>query len=276
MMAQATSAVAARRSRSANARQRWASIPSVPLRSARPSLASSTTGSSPAAASASAPNRRRPAASTTSPAGSAEAPELGDDRREAGREQGGQPVDEHRPGAGEAGGQRPGPEQHHGPDDLGLDEIAHAGGVAEHQRQLQAPGLGRRDLHRRQRPEPGGDAVDRGPLGHDPLHHRPGRRHPGGRLRGDRHGGAVAGHRHHVGHGERRPVEGHDRPAGRVGRRGHPAPASPVPRPVSRSSARTPRPATPRRWRRRRPSPGHSARRARCGATTAAAASGTG
>ncbi len=187
--------------------------------------------------------------------GGAEAPEFGHHRSEAGREEGDQPVDQHRPGAGEAGGQRPSPEQHHRPDDLPLHRVAHAGGVAEHQRELEAPGLGRRHLHRGQGPETGGDAVDRRAPGHDPLHHRPGRRHAGGRGR---------------------TVEGHDRPAGRAWRWRHGRFPAPEGRPVSRSSARWPRPGRPRRWRRGRPSPARSARRAPCGATTGAAASATG
>src|SRR5581483_862565 len=73
-MAQATSAVAARRSRSATARHRWASMPSVPLSSDRPSLASRVTGSSPAAARPSAPGSRRPSAVMTSPDPTSTAP----------------------------------------------------------------------------------------------------------------------------------------------------------------------------------------------------------
>ncbi len=122
-------------------------------------------------------------------AGGAEAAQLGDGRSHPGPQQTDEPVDQRRPDARQPGGQRPGPEQHHRPDHLGLDQIAHPGGVTEHQRQLQPARLVGRHLHRRQRSEPGGDAVDGGAVGHDPLDHGSGGSHALGRLR--RHGAPL-------------------------------------------------------------------------------------
>ena len=121
---------------------------------------------------------------------------LVDDRRQAGVEEGQQPVRHLRPGARAPHGQAAGPQQDHGPDHLPLDLGTHAGGVGADERQLQ---LGRpldRDARGGQRAEAGRHAVDGLVGGEEPLDQRRARRHrlPGGRP--ERRSRATAGHAH--------------------------------------------------------------------------------
>ena len=132
------------------ARTSMPSIPSVPLMSARPSLASSASGSMPAlrarrsvddVAVGDRPRPRRAARARSGRAARgrrcAERAVLGHERRDAGVEQREDRLGDHRPGARAAHRERAGPQQHHRPHDLALDRRAHAGGVRAHQRALQ-------------------------------------------------------------------------------------------------------------------------------------------
>ncbi len=159
------------------ARHSMPRIPSVPLISASPSLARSTTGCSPARASASArrhdravgvphlalaDQRQRAMAERGEVAAGAERAVLADDRREA---RGGAASScrstSCRPGARARHRQAAGAQQQHRPHDLALDGVAHAGGVRAHQRQLQLGGALGRDDGVGERAEAGGDAVHR-------------------------------------------------------------------------------------------------------------------
>jgi hypothetical protein len=73
----------------------------------------------------------------------AEAAELGHHRGDARGEKTGQRLHQDGTGPRQPGGQGAGPQQHHRPDDFRFHGVAHAGGVAQHQGQLEPPGLGR-------------------------------------------------------------------------------------------------------------------------------------
>ena len=105
--------------------------------------------------------------------------------RDAGVEQGQQPLDDLRAHARAAHGQGAGPQQHHGPHHLALDRRAHAGGVRADERALQLGASLAGRCRVGQRAEPGGDAVDRLVGGEEPLDERRAGRHglPGGRRR---------------------------------------------------------------------------------------------
>ena len=206
-MAAVMSAARTRTWRSARASTSIPSMPSVPLMRASPSLARRVTGSMPAAASARGAlaladeGQGHVGQGGQVPAGPERAV-LVHDGGDAGVEQGDDGVDHHRPHPRVAHGQGPGPQQHHGPHDLGLDQRPHAGGVRADEPPLQLlPPLGR-DGRVGQRPEAGGDAVDGlvgGGVGLDDGGAA------GQRLAGvvtDRHLGAVAGDAHHLGRGQ--------------------------------------------------------------------------
>ena len=127
-------------------------MPSVPLMSARPSLASSSTGAMPGRRERLGGRRREPVgvAHLALPhqrqravrerrevTGAAEAAVLVDDRRDAGGQQRGQRLGRLQPDAGAAGRQRGQPQQHQRPHDLALDLGPGAGRVRAHQRPLQ-------------------------------------------------------------------------------------------------------------------------------------------
>ena len=181
-MAAVTSAQQSRTSRSASASTSMPSMPSVPLMSARPSLARRVTGSMPAAASAS-PSAESPARSHTSPSPiRARAPWARGARsplapsEPCSRTTGVIPALSRArcrsttlgPDPGVAHRQGAGPQQHHRPHHLVLDEVAHAGGVRADQRHLQLRRALRRDHGVGQRPEARRDAVHGLTAGHEP------------------------------------------------------------------------------------------------------------
>ena len=88
---------------------------------------------------------------------------LGDPRRDAGREQVEQPVGQHRPRPTATHRERARTQQHHRPHDLGLDRVAHAGGVRSDQCGLQAGSARGLHVHIGERAEAGRHAVDRQP-----------------------------------------------------------------------------------------------------------------
>ena len=162
-------------------------MPSVPLMRARPSLARSVTGARPARASASAVGSTPPSAAHTSPSPiSASAQWLSGARsplapsEPCSRTTGVMPcvqqrelqVDDLRAGARVAHRQAAGPQEQHRPHHLGLDRVAHAGGVRAHQRDLQLGGALGRDDRVGQRAEAGGDAVHRLLAGDEPVDER--------------------------------------------------------------------------------------------------------
>ena len=185
------------------------SIPSVPLISASPSLAISVTGSMPASPSAWAAASRRAARvgdlaladqheravrERREVAARAERPVLGHDRGDPGVEQREHRLGQQRPRAGAAHRERARAQQHHRPDDLGLDRRAHPGGVRAHERALQLLAAldGDRDVG--ERAEAGRDAVGRLLAAGQPLDDRRARLHRAPRLGRERHGLPVAGH----------------------------------------------------------------------------------
>ena len=150
------------------------SIPSVPLISARPSLAISVTGSMPASASACAAGTGVPPGSATSPSPISTSAQCASGARS--------PLAPSEPcsgttgvipalssasivsattraGAGAAHRERARPQQHHRPHDLGLDRRAHAGRVRAHQRALELLAPLGRDRDVGERAEAGRDAV---------------------------------------------------------------------------------------------------------------------
>ena len=127
------------------------SIPSVPLMSARPSFASSTSGVSPASASARRGVAHRPVgardlalADEREPAvrergeiaAGSERPMLGHDRCEARVQQPGDRLGDDRPRAGQPRRERARAQEHHRSHDLALHRRAHAGGVRAQERAL--------------------------------------------------------------------------------------------------------------------------------------------
>ncbi len=95
-----------------------------------------------------------------------------------------------------------GTEQHHGPNDIDRQRIAHAGHVAENQIALKLIQLRSRDPHIREAAEPGVDAVDNLTGFHEPLD-------GSARLVGtcgssiiDVNGNKFPRHPHHIGHRE--------------------------------------------------------------------------
>ncbi len=160
------------------------SMPSVPLISASPSLAASSTGVSPAAASASAAGTRVPEASRTDAlahqreravrercqvTGAAERAVLVDDRRDARVEQPGDQLRHLRSYAGPAGRQCGEPQQHQPAHDLALHLGPRPGGVRAHQRTLQLRAHGGGDVPCGESTEAGRDAVRRGGRGGELL-----------------------------------------------------------------------------------------------------------
>ena len=141
-------------------------------------------------------------------AGAAEAAVLVDRRGDAGVEQRGVGLRDHGTHAGVAARHRPQAQQHHGADDLGLDQRAGAGGVGADQRLLQlgAPVAG--DLQGGQRPEAGGDAVDGLVAGGQGADHLAGGGHGVVGLGVDGDGGVVAGDGEDVGGGQRGGADG--------------------------------------------------------------------
>ena len=135
--------------------------------------------------------------------------DLGDDRGDAGVEQADDGPDDLGAHTGQAGGERAGAEDLHGPDHLDLDRRTHSGGVAGDQRLLDTDGVPRRDPGGGQGTEPGGDAVDRAPVGHRPLDHGSGGRHCLVDAGVDLDPLTVAGHRHHLVDGQRAGAEQH-------------------------------------------------------------------
>ena len=195
-------------------------MPSVPLISARPSLAASSTGARPAAASASAAGisvavgvahlalahqRQRAVRERREVAGAAERAVLVHHRRD--------PVAAAAPAissrglaadAGVPGRQRREPQQHQRAHHLALDLRAGAGGVRADQRALQLGAHLGRDVPGGQRAEPGRDAVRRRRAPRPAPRRLAGlldRRRP--RPARSSTGGPVAGDRDHVVEGER-------------------------------------------------------------------------
>ena len=161
----------------------------VPLISARPSLACSTSGSMPAAAIASRPGSRRPC-HTASPS-----PIMTDARCASGARSPDAPTDPRlgitgsRPrssicdqrleddvaGARVALGEHVGAQQHQRPGRLGPDGLPDAAAVAQHQVALQFDDIVAGDGHVRELAEAGGDAVDHPAVGDQLLDVRAGR-----------------------------------------------------------------------------------------------------
>ena len=99
----------------------------------------------------------------------ADAALLGHDRVDPQPQEVEQPVDDERPAAAVAEGQRVGPQQEHRPDDLAREGRADAGGVADQEVLLEPPGVGRLDEGRGQVAEAGRHAVHHGALGDERL-----------------------------------------------------------------------------------------------------------
>ena len=189
------------------------SIPSVPLISASPSLASSSTGVSPAAASASAAGtsapdgvahrplahqRQRAVGQRGQVSGATERPVLVHHRGDAGRDQGGHQLRRLRAYAGVAGRQRRQAQQHQRPHHLALDLGPGARSVRAHQRALQLGAHLGGDVPGGERPEPRRDAVRRRGRRRELLDHRSRGGHRGHRLCGQLHGCALTGDRDDV------------------------------------------------------------------------------
>ena len=140
--------------------------------------------------------------------GGAERPVLRHPRHEIVIEQAEQPFGHLGAHPGATHRQRPGPQQQHRPHHLAGHRRPHPGGVRAQQGVLELrPSLGRHHGGG-QRPEAGGDAVDRPLLPLDRLDHRPAVPHRRHRLRGQPHLGPVAGHGHHI--GRRQPAGSQD------------------------------------------------------------------
>ena len=182
-------------------------MPSVPLMSASPSFARSTTGSRPAPASASpagvdlpslddvalADHHQRAVGERGEVAARTERAVLGHDGRQAGVEQRHLLVDEQRAGTRSAHRQAPGAQQEHRPHDLALDRLAHAGGMRADERDLELAVRSWGITVSAERAEPGGDAVDRLIAGDEAVDER---RRPDHLLTcrvGERDGRVVAG-----------------------------------------------------------------------------------
>jgi hypothetical protein len=103
-----------------------------------------------------------------------------------------------RPGPRDAGGQRAGPQQHHRPGHLGLDRLAHAGGVGGDERPLEPGPLVGRDLPGGEAAEPRGDPVRRLGRGGQRLDVGPGGGHGRHGLVGQADPGPLTGDGHHV------------------------------------------------------------------------------
>ncbi len=166
----------------------------VPLRSVRPSLASSTSGAMPAFASASAAGHAHAAvlalALAHEPerevrerreiARGADRATRGDHGMDPGGEQLAQPRADLGPGAAAAGRQHLRAQEHHRAGRVPGQGRADPGAVRPHQVALQLGDLGGRDADLGQRAEPGVHAVDRGrcvAARHDAVDDRAGARH---------------------------------------------------------------------------------------------------
>ena len=196
------------------------SMPSVPLISASPSLAASSSGVEPGRGAA----RRRavtgsPSWPSTQPSPSSTSAQCASGARspEAPSEpcsgthgvmswlsRSTRACGDQRPDPGAAQGERADPQQHHRPDHLARHRRADPGGVRADQRVLQLGPPLRGDERVGERAEPGGDAVDRAAATLDAVHDGPAGRHrvDGGRGEDDR--ARAAGDREHVVGGDRR------------------------------------------------------------------------
>ena len=233
------SAVRSSRSRSAIASASMPSMPSVPLIRARPSLAASLDGfeadrgerlGGGAEHAVRVPHlalpdqRERAVRERREVAGAAERAVLVHDRGDAVVQQPGEQPRRHRAYAGVAGRHRREPQQHEPPDHLALDLGPRAGGVRAHQRALQpGPQVGR-DVAGGEGPEPGRDAVRRHRRPGQCLDHGPGAGERLLGLVGEGDSGAVTGHGHHLGEGDRTGADDHVRSA-------HTPHGTPSPRP---------------------------------------------
>ena len=200
------------------------SMPSVPLISARPSLAASCDrrqsgrgqrvggrhqGAGRVPDLTLAHQRQRAVGQRREVTGAAERAVLPHHRRDAVAEQVGEQLRGRRPDAGVPGGQRGEPEQHQPTDHLALDLGAGAGGVRADQRALQlGPHVGG-DVPGGQRPEAGGDAVRRGGCGGELVDDGAGPLDRGHGLGVEGHRGAVTGDRDEVGEGHRTGAQGY-------------------------------------------------------------------
>jgi hypothetical protein len=125
-------------------------------------------------------------------AGRPDAPLLRHDGVDAEGKEVDQPVDELRPAAGVAEGERVRPQEEHRPDDVARERRPDADGVAREEVLLEPAGVCRRDVRGRQVAEAGGDPVDDRALRDEPLHHGAGLGHAGPRVDVERHAGAAA------------------------------------------------------------------------------------
>ena len=190
------------------------SMPSVPLRRARPSFSRSSTGLIPCSASSSPAGRDRAVGAfrvalahqgqgavrqRREVAGAAERTVLVDHRGDAGVEHVRHGLRDLGPYAGVARADGLQPQEHQRPHDLALDARAHAGGVRADDVALQLGAQLRADVPGRERAEAGGDAVDRLRLRGQGLHDLPRAAARAARASaGELDAGAVAGHGEHV------------------------------------------------------------------------------
>ncbi len=201
------------------------SMPSVPLISARPSLALSCSGSTPAirqgarrrrerlAAGADhdplADQRQRAVGERSEVAARPDRPMRGHRREQVGVQQRQDRLDDQRPRPGAPHRERSRAQQHHRANDLALDRWPHAGGVRAHERALELLAAPSGDAHVGERPEARGDAVDGFLGGGEALDH--GRRlvHRAATLGRQLDARAVAGDGHDLVRGEPAAAQAH-------------------------------------------------------------------
>jgi hypothetical protein len=136
-----------------------------------------------------------------------EGPVLRHDGSHAGVEQGRQRGGDLEPSAGAAHGQGPQAQQHHRPDDLGLDRRAEAGRVRTDERSLEAVAVPGRDEHGCQGTEPGRHAVHGRAGGGGRLDDGARPRDRLARPVSEPYRRVAAGDGDHLGGGEARPVD---------------------------------------------------------------------
>ena len=132
----------------------------------------------------------------------ADAALLGHDRVDPGVEHRQQSIDEQRPAAAVAEGERVGAQEEHRPDDLARERSAHPRGVAHQQVLLQLAGLRGLDERRGEGTESGRHAVHHGALGDERLDDVARLLHPLARVRVEGRGRALPGDGLDVGDGQ--------------------------------------------------------------------------